>query len=255
MAAHHPGLTRREFGGTLLGLGALALAGAEPAPTPSPLDEPLRLIAAARAKYARVQDYTCTFIKREKLGDELGPPNVMFMKVRATPFSVGFHWLEPKELTGQEVYYVAGKNDGKMRARGAGLLGRIGYVSLPTDDARARKASRHSITEAGIGNLIERFGKGWAAERGQSRSVVKVGTYTYAKRRCTRVEVTHPGKPDGKCAYYRSLVYFDRETALPIRVENYDWPKDLGGSGDLLEMYCYVGLRLNPGLAADAFDR
>ena len=42
---------------------------------------------------------------------------------------------------------------------------------------------------------------------------------------------------------------------LPIRVENYDWPKNLGGSGDLLEMYCYVNLRLNPGLAADAFDR
>jgi hypothetical protein len=256
MKALQARLSRREFGGALLGLGALALGGAErPATKPSPLDEPLRLIAAARASYAKVRDYTCTFIKREKLDDTLGPANVMFMKARSKPFSVGFIWLEPKDQVGQEAYFVAGKNDGKMRAKAPGLLGSFGFVSIPTDDQRARKTSRHSITEAGLGNLIARFGKAWEEERHLGRSKVKVGTYEYAKRRCTRVEATHTGKSDGKFQYYRSVVYFDKQNGLPIRVENYAWPKKPGQAGELLEMYCYVNLRLNPGLPDDAFDK
>src|SRR3954464_13188430 len=119
-----------------------------------------------------------------------------------------------------------------MRAKGPGLLGNLGYVTMPADDVRARKASRHSITEAGIGNLIELFGKGWQKERGKARPAVQVGTYQYARRRCTRVEVKHPGKPDRTALFHRSVVYFDRDNALPIRVENYDWPGKPGGAGE-----------------------
>ena len=80
---------------------------------------------------------------------------------------------------------------------------------------------------------------------------VRVAEYEYNRRRCTRVETTQlqPG-----AAHHRSVVYFDRETALPVRVECYDWPCDGSAQGELIEVYSYLNLRLNPGLSDDAFE-
>ena len=57
-------------------------------------------------------------------------------------------------------------------------------------------------------------------------TAVKIGTFTYAKRRCTRVELTHAGKAGGQLKHYKNVVYFDQQTNLPIRVENYGWPDE-----------------------------
>lgn len=222
---------------------------------PSPMDEPLRLIAAARASYAKVRDYQCILIKREKMEAELGPNQIIDLKVRAAPFAVNMRWMEPKVSEGQEVCYAEGKYDGKMRVKPAGLLGSIGFVSLAPDDARARKTSRHPITRAGIGNLIEMCGKGWEVEKALGATVVKVGAYTYAKRRCTRVEMIHPTSAGGKLLHYKNIVYFDQATALPIRVENYDWPAQPGAAPELVEVFSYVNLRLNVTLPDSTFER
>jgi hypothetical protein len=220
----------------------------------SPMDEPLRLIAEARQAYAGVRDYSCVLIKREKMEGQPMVDNVVAMKVRAQPFSVDLRWQEPRSLAGQEVCYVAGMNGGKMRVHSAGMLGAFGFVSLDPDDPRARQTSRHSITEAGIGNLLERFGRGWENERRLNATQVRTADYEYNKRRCTRVETTHPTNPGGQFLYYRSVVYFDKETHLPIRVECYDWPRRPGDAGEALEVYSYVNMRLNVGLGDEVFN-
>jgi hypothetical protein len=219
------------------------------------MDEPLRLIAQARAAYAGVRDYTCLLVKRERIGGSLTPDNVLQMKVRTAPFSVSLLWQEPRSLAGQEVCYVAGRNDGMMRVKSSGLLGAIGFVSLDPDDPRARQTSRHRITEAGLGNLIERFARGWEGERALGLTQVRLGTYEYNRRRCTRVETIHPSNPGGKFLYYRNVVYFDQETHLPIRVESYDWPRRPGDPGQLAEVFSYANLRLNVGLGDEPFRR
>jgi hypothetical protein len=142
-----------------------------------------------------------------------------------------------------------------MRVRPAGLLGSIGHVSLSPDDPRARKTSRHRITEVGIGHLIERCHKGWHEEKKLGLTQVRIGNYTYAKRPCRRVEMTHATPAGGKFQNHRNVVYFDREHGLPIRVENYDWPKKPGEPAELVESYSYVNLKLNVGLADEAFRR
>ena len=81
------------------------------------------LIARAREAYARVKDYSCTMIKRERLEGVLSPNNVITLQVRNEPFSVSMVWQEPKGSEGQEVVYVTGKYDGKMRVKLGGLLG------------------------------------------------------------------------------------------------------------------------------------
>ncbi len=79
-------------------------------------DEPMRLVRRARAAFATVDDYTCTLIKRERL-DAKSPlaDSVIAMSVLNKPFSVHLRWQKPNDVFGQEVCYVEGKNNGKMR--------------------------------------------------------------------------------------------------------------------------------------------
>jgi len=224
------------------------------APSAAQMDEPLKLIAAAKKVYdGQVKDYSCLFIKKERINGRLQDDNVISMQVRKKPFSVYMLWFAPRESKGQEACYVEGKNGGQMRIHATGLRGAVGFVGIDPNDPRVQKNSRHSITEAGIGHLIELYGQRWQQEKEMGRTVVHIADYDYAKRKCVRVEMLHPY--DNRYPFYRSVVYFDKVTTLPIRVENYDWPRQ-GGTpgGDLLESYSYVQMRLNIGLGDDVFN-
>jgi hypothetical protein len=221
----------------------------------SPLDRALRLINEARQNFAQVEDYTCTLVKREMIGERMLPENVILMKVRNEPFSVYMKWQQPKALVGQEACYVAGKNNGMMRVKGAGLLGAVGFVNLDPSDPRSKQNSRHKISEAGIGNMIERFAESWQSDRSQKGTKVRIGEYEFNKVRCVRVETTHPGSKPGDFYCYRSVLYFDKESHLPIRSELYDWPKEGGKpDGDLMECFSFTDLKLNVGLTDDVFE-
>lgn len=226
------------------------------APAGHPLDEPLRLLAKARQVFSTVQDYTYTMIKQERIGGTLQPVNVMSVAIRQEPFSVYMKWLQPTKIAGQEACYVTGKNGGKMRAHSVGILGKVGFVSIDTNDPRAMKHSNHSITEAGVGNLLNRLTQTWSEERKLNRVQVKMGEYEYNKRRCIRVDATKPNLEPGTDEVYRSVVYFDKELGLPIRVEIYDRPKPGGKPGsDVVEMFSYIDLKLNVGLSNATFDK
>jgi hypothetical protein len=227
---------------------------AAPANAASPMDEPLRLLNEARKAFASVKDYSCLLIKRERMNGTLQPDNVMIMKVRNDPFSVYLRWQEPRAKAGQEACYVAGRNNGRMRVRSTGLTGALGFVSLDPNDPRVKENSNHSITEAGIGNLLTRYAERWESERKINQTAVKVAEYEYNKRRCWRVETTHPLGTSDKFAFYRNVLYFDKETKLPTRVECYDWPRKEGAAGELIEVYSYVNVRLNPGLGDETFN-
>jgi hypothetical protein len=252
---------RREFvlAAVLLLLPALSQAQTSTAPTPtppsSPLDSPLRVMLEAREAYKQVKDYTCTFVKREQVRGQLLPENVIQMKVRSQPFSVYLRWQKPQSMEGQEACYVVGKNNGQMRVHSVGLLGVVGWVSLDTNDARAMENSRHTITEAGIGNLIEKYITRYETEKALNRTVVKMAEYEFNKRRCFRIETIHPNSKPGDFYSYRAVIFVDKETKLPVRSEAYDWPKEGGRpDGDLLECFSYVQMQTNVGLGDDAFN-
>jgi hypothetical protein len=194
-------------------------------------------------------------IKREHLRGQLQPDNVIEMRVLTQPFSVYLHWLAPAGVGGQEACYVTGRNNGMMRVHSTGLAGVVGFVSIDPRDPRATQSSRHAITEAGIGHLIDRFAERWEMERRINKTEVRLGEYSYNQRPCTRVETIHPDRRGGEFLFYRSVVYFDKEHHLPIRVESYDWPRQGGpAEGDLLESYSYINLRFNVGLTERSFS-
>jgi len=221
----------------------------------SQLDTPLRLVAEARQTYAQVSTYTCTLISQERVRGKLLPENVISMSFRGQPFSVYMRWLGPKEFAGQEVAYVHGRNNGMMRVHAKGVLGALGFVSIAPNDPRVMEHSRHTIVEAGIGNLIERLARSWEFERAQNKTRVQMAEYDYNQRRCTRVETILTERTPQAYAY-RTVVYFDKQWRLPVRVECYDFPRQGGPpEGELLECFSYANLQFNMNLDDRTFSK
>ncbi|MCS7047438.1 MAG: DUF1571 domain-containing protein [Gemmataceae bacterium] len=231
--------------------------GAAAAPQPvSPLDQPIAWLQEAKRNYGAVQDYTCTMISRENIRGRLKDENVVQMKFRVTPFSVYLRWLSPPEVRNQEVVYVHGRNNNQMRVHAKGLIkGAVGFVSIDVNDPRVLEHSRHTILEAGIGNLIDQTLAHFLLERQINRTEVRIAEYDYDKRRCLRIENTRSERHPRFYAY-RSVIYLDKESKLPIRNENYDWPRPGGpAGGELLESFSYVNLQFNVGLTDRDFNK
>jgi Protein of unknown function (DUF1571) len=230
----------------------------QPSAQPSaaaPLDQAIAWMQEAKRNYSAVKDYTCTLISRENIRGRLKDENIIQMKFRAAPFSVYMRWLGPPDLQNQEVAYVAGQNNNQMRVHSKGILKIAGFVSVDVKDPRVMEHSRHTILEAGMGNLIDQTLINWNNERKIGRSEVRLAEYEYDKRPCLRIENTRPERIPGLYAY-RSVIYLDKVSKLPIRNESYDWPRQGGNpAGDLLESYSYVNLQFNVGLTDRDFAK
>lgn len=212
-----------------------------------------RLLADCKGRYASVQDYACTFYKRERIDGKLSESNAMTMKARTRPQSVYFKFLSPN--AGREVIYVAGKNKGKIVAHEAGISKVIaGTLHLDPKGGMAMEENRHPITEAGIGFMIDKVLARWEADLSHpgTRVVIhpqaRVGDHT-----CTMVEEIHP-KKDASLLFLKVRIYIDHELGLPIRYEGYGWPNRPGQEPELVEEYTFMNLRTNIGLKDRDFD-
>jgi hypothetical protein len=104
--------------------------------------------------------------------------------------------------------------------------------------------------------MIDQIVQGYEAERKVSpdQFAIAFGEYKFLQKSCTRMESLRRVN-NGQFYSHRTVVYFDRETRLPIRFEAYDWPKP--GSppgGELIECYNYVDLKFNVNLTDAAFN-
>jgi hypothetical protein len=226
---------------------------AAPAAEADPTVRAKRAIAECRARYQQVRDYTCTFLKRERIDGRLTAQHAMAMKVRAQPLSIYLKFQAPN--AGREAIYVAGRHGGRALVHDVGLGKLIaGTLALDPRGSRAMDDCRHPITEAGIGHMIDQIAQRWEAEMtpGETRVVINPQVLV-GKRPCTLIESTHPQRHPNYL-FHQVKVYIDRELGLPIRFEAYDWPQAPGRPPELVEEYTYLNLRLNVGLRDHDFD-
>lgn len=222
----------------------------------SPLDRPIAWLYEAKRNYTAVKDYSCTLVSQERVKGALQDKSTIELKMKTEPFSVYMRWLDPKKQQGQEVAFVAGKNNNKMRVKSNLLgLGLGGFMSIDPNDPRVLQHSRHTILEAGMGNMIEQNIKQWEIARKSAKTKVSIADFKYNNRDCIRVEVTALDRDaSGYC--FRSVIYLDKDSKLPIRLENYDWPRPGGApAGELLEMFSYFNLQFNTGLKDADFKK
>jgi Protein of unknown function (DUF1571) len=230
---------------------------APPAAQGNPLDEPIGWLTDARRNFTQgVRNYTCTLIKREKIRGNLQDTNIIMFSAKVQPFSIYMKWVQPHKLAGQEVAYVQGRNRNMMRVKAKGLVpGAIGFVSVDPNDRRVMEHSRHNILEAGLGNMIEENLKILQVARGLNKTAVRTAEYMFDKRPCLRIETVNPPERNPQYYCYRSVLYLEKESKLPMRLENYDWPAAPGAAGDLLEEFSYADLRFNVDMREDLFNK
>ena len=223
---------------------------------PSPFDQPLAWFLDAKRNFTAVQDYSCTLTKRENVNGTLSDDHFIEAKFRTQPFSVYMRWLAPSKYYGQEVAFVLGRNNNKMRVHSKGLIkGSIGFVSLDINDRRVLELSRHTIYDAGIGNLIEQSIKSLDIEKQIAKTQVHISEVQFDNRPCLRVELVRQEKRP-QFDFYRTVFYLDKDAKLPVRAENYEWPRTGGPpTGELVEQVSFTNLRWNIGLTDKEFNK
>jgi hypothetical protein len=166
-----------------------ALPALPPADAAGPRDAPAapaegdlrRLHRLADAEYARMEGYQVRLTRREQVNGKDQPKEIIRVSFRKEPWSVHFVWLEG-EAKGREVVYVKGRYDDKIQTRLGAKETHFIYgpgsrpPPLAPDSPLVRGSTRHGVTEAGVGMLLDRFGALVAAnEKGDQRR----GTLTY----------------------------------------------------------------------------
>ena len=218
-----------------------------------PIAQAKRAIADCRDRYTQVRDYTCTFVKRERIDDRLTPQHIMIMKARTSPKSVYFRFQQPNQ--GREAIYVQGRNNGQIVAHDVGITKFLaGTMRLDPRGSMAMENNRHPITEAGLGSLIDTVARYWSVELtpGETQLAfhddVRVGN-----RPCTLIVSVHPQRGPN-FLFHKVKLYIDQEHGVPIRFEAYDWPRRSGAPAELVEEYSYLDLKLNVGLRDHDYD-
>jgi hypothetical protein len=226
-----------------------------PQPNEHPLAAAVRWARVQAVEVGKIQDYTCTLVKRERIDGVLNDHEYMFVRVRHQPFSVYCYFLAPAKLKGQECMFVDGKNDGKMWAHPNGIKHKlVGTVSLLPTSSFAMAGNRYPVTELGVKRLTTRLIEVAESDMRFGESEVKVIPGAKINNRdCTCVQVLHP-VPRKEFLYHIARVYVDNQMNLPVRFEAYEWPANPGEQPPLVEEYTYLNLKLNNGFTDADFD-
>ncbi len=214
--------------------------------------DPLAFLQRCRDRYDQaVQDYSCTFVKQERIGNRLTPEQVIQVKFREAPFSTNMRWTANPDDAAQ-VTYIAGRwrdDDGQDLAwcKPAGAIASlfIDKIRQPIHGRRAAKASRRSIDQFGFSNTLdlivhysEKAARDGELELRYTGAGFVDGRPTYVFERLlpyTGQEVPYPDR--------LLIFHIDREWLLPTAC--YSYADDAGT--ELLGKYLLTSATFNVG--------
>jgi hypothetical protein len=222
------------------------------------------LLELARHKLQAHTDYTCTFVKQERVdGGDLSDVQTMLLKLRHQPFSVYMKWEEGGDR-GREVLYVDGQYDSKLLVKLGGFKGRLlPHLKLDPTGSLAMGETRHPIVEMGLLHLTELT---LSYRRRDLSNLDKlkwrmIEDESYADRPCVCFQIDYLSQ-EYEPVYKRSMVWFDREYSIPVCVKNYGWFDETEGlegeeleQATLIELYGYSGVNFGSKLADADFDK
>ena len=214
-----------------------------------------KAFADAKATYAKTRDYSGYMVRQERVGGKLTAEQTAEIRVRVEPFCFYTLTLAPKSLFNQELAYMTGKKEDKVRVKASGVAGAGGFVTVAADDAKANADSKYTISHTGIGAILKRVESALDAEKTAKNSPQVVASeYKFNDRPCTKYEIFCE-RAHAKRFATRMVVYIDNEYKLPVRFEAYDAPKSGEKTGEMMECVSFVKLVLNAGLGDTVFDK
>jgi len=213
-------------------------------------EDPRKFLESA-LKYcqSRVQDYTCLFVKQERLeGKKLTKEQHIRVKFRAAPFAVFMKWVRNPSLV-DRVLYVKGRYKDKALVKPAGLLSWLvlGHVKRPVNGPDSAKMSRRRLDQFGFTNAYKLIMdvNARADKAGELKFEFK-GEGELNKRKTFVLERFLPNKPTYPDQHL--VVHIDQEWLVPIGSYCYD------ARGRLLGKYEYRDVKFNVGLSWKEFS-
>jgi hypothetical protein len=203
------------------------------------------LIETGQKHLEAIRDYQVTMNRQERVGSTLQPAEEVRLSLRRRPKAVRLEWpAGPSE--GREVIYSEKETDGQLQIYAPGSL--VPRLTLAPDSPLVLAKSRHPITEAGLGDVLEKLDRSLTPHeqgRGAGTSMTYDGLVKVPEVEGSCHQITEV-RANGEVW----VVALDGRTCLPVLVDA------KSASGERLEHYVFKDLRTNlPELAqADAFD-
>ena len=201
----------------------------------------------AKANY---QDYTCTFIKQERLHGALGKEQWVDVKFMEGPFSVAMKWVKNSPIA-DRLLYIEGKNDGKMLVRPKSVLLQLltgGTAQRRPDSKDAMKNTLRPVNKFGFVRSLESLLEVYRQAKEEGHLKESYGEPARVNGRKAIVLLRYlPAKNDYPA--HKTVTYIDAEWLVPVCVEGFGWNEEK----ELLCRYIYKDVKFNIGLTDDDF--
>ncbi|MCA9099982.1 MAG: DUF1571 domain-containing protein [Planctomycetales bacterium] len=211
------------------------------------------LLEQACAKLASYDDMSATFHRQERLDGVLAEPNVMQLKVRNAPYSVFARWTTPHE--GREIIWRPDANDGMIMVYPGGPRAwLLPLVKVDPFGDQAMSENRRPVSELGIWNFADRLLEGRRLDLAEPRvDAWMTQDQRIANRDCYSFTFLTP-EHTVTARNYKTVIFIDRETELPLGCQLFGWPENDGDDPPLEESYLFEDLEMGTGLTDLAFD-
>ncbi len=206
-------------------------------------EDPVGALAKSLQQYRTdVEAYTCTLIKRERIGGKLRDREVIHCDFRESPFTVRMEWLEGRGRAAIMLYPAGDKVDRLAVVPSNEIARKLApYVTRRLTDSAVREAARYPVNEFGLNKGTLRLHAAWQAakQKGtlQTRydGVVAIGELN--GRPCHVLHrICQVPEEEGLTEV---TVYFDAETLLQTGVV-------LKAGDELIAKYYFRDLVINP---------
>jgi len=234
--------------------------------------DPIRMLKLAAKRYKLkapegdkevISGYSATFLKQERIGDTLHPPEVIRVSFREEPYAVLILWDSGSRKLAEGTLYDS-TVPGKMLVWLPKLFGRISEVNprgtLP------RGSARYTIEEFGFFHSTKRALKVWTTAKSVAGLEWKnLGKRMVGDRECHVIRricavdeldpyaggeanprITDANRAD---SFKSVTLYFDTRTWLQLGAELHR------ADGELVGSYFYRDVKLNPTFPAGTFTR
>jgi hypothetical protein len=227
--------------------------------------DPLTALMTARDRLVREsKDYSCLFVKQERIGSSMTAEQEIEVNFRPEPFSVMMHWVKNEGLADRVIYVKdrwvdETEKNPDLREQavckpGKGLALFIKSVKQPIHGSIAKKSSRRMIDEFGFRRAMDLLIKFCEIAKAKDELTIEF-----------RGETTFDGRPvwmirrrlpySGEAGLYPDRiaeVYLDQEYHIPVAVYCYS---DADAKPEhLLGKYEYRNIKFSIGLTDREFD-
>ena len=219
-----------------------------------PLYIPLQMAYHAQEPLQDIQDYECTFSKRELLGKKL-LKTTMKLKFREEPFSVYLKFIDSN--AGREVLYVKGQNNNNLLVREPGFKAVLGVIPLSPTGSDAMAENKYPITSIGMKQMLNRVISQWELESKFAGTTVQKrpdSKLPVSGEICTVYESIHD-KPFKDFKFHTTRLWIEDKTGLPIGCQQLGFPGKQDKEPPSVEEYFYGDLKVNRKLTDADFDK